>query len=523
MNQNRVATPLEAHSIRAFLATVTAARERQIAEAEIQAGRTARDVAISEVRLAEAQEALERATRGLEQAVAVNAQALDFLKIAKRPLTDDPHIRCQLGLIHPVRRLPPEILAMIFHTTAWIVFEDREWALSPRLRTVSTQQTPYRLALVCRRWREIALNTPSMWRYICVDLRAITRENALLHEFYLETSFVRSAKRHVVLRVDKSLDWEGDYDRQPFRPESLRPYIVNMTRNDGVVDLSVNALDDDLFDPDSPCVNLRKLDTDVNTPVGLIHDLPTLAPHLKSISVALRTFSRRPPVTYPSVESFTLKSLFGGRSAPGHAHPYENLFGFFPNAREITLDLSTGFGTADHLRHDNVRTLRIDSWGQIERIADRYSFPRLERLEIGVKLSLWNDEDIHIEPMLHVVANGCASLRTLQIHRGIPLNADFALLLLSTPRLESLLCPRSTPDDKFLQTLGRAGADGTWMCPRLTTIQMRLGRTNEDAIVHKILDAVSTRNNAHRRGEPVVELTDVDVPGLRVGSKRQSY
>lgn len=51
----------------------------------------------------------------------------------------------------PIKRLPPEILSRIFETTAQ-----------------TNQNIPLRLLIVCHRWRNIALSTPSLFSNICI-------------------------------------------------------------------------------------------------------------------------------------------------------------------------------------------------------------------------------------------------------------------------------------------------------------------------------------------------------------------
>ncbi|KZW01885.1 hypothetical protein EXIGLDRAFT_716525 [Exidia glandulosa HHB12029] len=507
MDQNRAATHVEEQSIRAFLVGVTAARERQIKDARRRAKRTAHGVAQAKARLAEAQEVLKRATHDMEQAVIANTQAEDLLDVAEQPLDDDPYIRLQKGLIHPIRRIPTEILAMLLEASIWAVYSDRVSAFGRPTQYTPMQQTPYRLALVCRRWRNVALTTPAVWRHICVDLSAITRQNINLHKLYLETSFARSARRKVVLRVQRSFSWD---DEITFHPEWLRPYIVDITRSDGVVDLVISPLDRDVFDSRNPSVSLHKLRTDECTPLELVHALPSLAPNLRTITVAVPSFIRPPPAAYPSVESVEVERTFAASfTDAGLPHPCENLFGFVPNARQISLDISTGFGTAEHLQHDHVRILRLDYWSENVDIAERYTFPQLEELEMSM-LSVDPGDETCRGLLLHLplIVDGCTNLRTLRMKVHIGLNSKFALMLRSMPRLESLLCPNSSPDKDFAQALGGVGDESVWLCPRLATFQV--GRVTED-MCKNLLESLSSRRAAHRRGEDVADLEDVDI------------
>ena len=74
----------------------------------------------------------------------------------------------RLGILHPVRRVPPEILRKIFEYAV-----DEEHA---KLRNDTNSTTipldchptiAFHISATCRRWREIAARTPKLWRYIC--------------------------------------------------------------------------------------------------------------------------------------------------------------------------------------------------------------------------------------------------------------------------------------------------------------------------------------------------------------------
>ena len=65
------------------------------------------------------------------------------------------------GVLHPLRRLPEEILIQIFECCA--AEEAHRWlgiSAPPNLKVVT------RIAAVCRRWRGIALNCPRLWRHL---------------------------------------------------------------------------------------------------------------------------------------------------------------------------------------------------------------------------------------------------------------------------------------------------------------------------------------------------------------------
>ena len=70
------------------------------------------------------------------------------------------------GILHPLRRLPPEILIQIFHEC---VAEEVK-VLRNQLPFSTVIQSPLILAGVCTQWRRIVLHNPRLWRYICYPI-----------------------------------------------------------------------------------------------------------------------------------------------------------------------------------------------------------------------------------------------------------------------------------------------------------------------------------------------------------------
>ncbi|KAJ7929564.1 hypothetical protein B0H13DRAFT_1564838, partial [Mycena leptocephala] len=62
----------------------------------------------------------------------------------------------------PILSVPPEITGIIFiHCLPSNPLPFREWAPWP-----SPHEAPLLLAQICRRWREICLDTPELWKSI---------------------------------------------------------------------------------------------------------------------------------------------------------------------------------------------------------------------------------------------------------------------------------------------------------------------------------------------------------------------
>ncbi|KAF8178095.1 hypothetical protein K438DRAFT_1978062 [Mycena galopus ATCC 62051] len=96
------------------------------------------------------------------------------LQIRVRELSQNLHMkRC---LLSPIRRLPPELLQMVF----LFAIPNRQWFLT----VTQSAMDALRLAQVCSYWRTVALDTSKLWTGVLI--RASTRhQSSIAHlEFY---------------------------------------------------------------------------------------------------------------------------------------------------------------------------------------------------------------------------------------------------------------------------------------------------------------------------------------------------
>ena len=70
------------------------------------------------------------------------------------------------GILHPLRRLPPEILLQIFHEC---VAEEVEVSRN-QLPFQGVIQSPMRLAGVCAQWHRIVMHNPRFWSHTCLPI-----------------------------------------------------------------------------------------------------------------------------------------------------------------------------------------------------------------------------------------------------------------------------------------------------------------------------------------------------------------
>ena len=77
----------------------------------------------------------------------------------------------KVGILHPLRRVPDEIMLQIFGEC---IEEERD-SLREMLPLTETPCLPSILAAVCRRWRQIVLHTPHFWNFVSAPLSSWSR------------------------------------------------------------------------------------------------------------------------------------------------------------------------------------------------------------------------------------------------------------------------------------------------------------------------------------------------------------
>jgi hypothetical protein len=83
------------------------------------------------------------------------------------------------GILHPIRRLPVEILLHIFEDCVNDEINEHHRKPPSIFRVPSTMAL--RLASVCSRWRDTMLGTPYLWRHLLVDSKRLTSRGGRKH------------------------------------------------------------------------------------------------------------------------------------------------------------------------------------------------------------------------------------------------------------------------------------------------------------------------------------------------------
>ena len=101
----------------------------------------------------------------LDHLIGLASAILDDL--GPKQTQEEQRLKMLKGVLHPIRRTPPELLAVIFSLTL-----PEDWVLSS---SAHYQSYNYRKAVllpgkICSFWRDISLTTPQLWSKITLNL-----------------------------------------------------------------------------------------------------------------------------------------------------------------------------------------------------------------------------------------------------------------------------------------------------------------------------------------------------------------
>lgn len=160
----------------------------------------------------EGEEATLRATvsRGSQVLSDLDAQITEVRLILDALLRDRvqaaANIREAKLILHPIRRLPEDILREIFSSCVSpqenYLYKDNT-DIVPCLDAGNPRWT---LSQTCRRWRYMALGTPSLWSCIDLDFDTFARVQRMRVAFKLGLNVERSGSRNLMVRIRSQSD-----------------------------------------------------------------------------------------------------------------------------------------------------------------------------------------------------------------------------------------------------------------------------------------------------------------------------
>ncbi|KZV87545.1 hypothetical protein EXIGLDRAFT_752175 [Exidia glandulosa HHB12029] len=409
-----------------------------------------------------------QALRAAQEAHSSAQQLLDHTTQLKASF--EQRLTVSRGLLHPIRRLPNEILAMIFvsvTSTDWVAKDVRG--------------PPFIIAATCRRWRAVALNTPQVWTRVAYHLKDISdsaadrRAAACLRAHVLRSSgsplevaivywvSPLTGSAHLwgaisaLLEQARTFVFRAGVDTTSHFSRFLSvtsPYLQHLSISDGDADLDGVGL----FRIALDAPRLTALDCCGSS---ILWDRTASCPMLGNVQLDVEGFSMQSMIdlfrTSPVIVTLNVGVL-------------ENLVA----AEPFTL-------LAEHLE-----TLVLDDLvGPMDlNVARSFSFPSLRE----AKISISDPHEFEADVIAAFMQSALPAVKTLRLVLSSKLGPAIGLRNCVQLQHLTLVSNFSTSDDplELLAALSIPGLDGSWLCPRLETLSLSLFFTSgaEDAIVN---------------------------------------
>ncbi|KZV87543.1 hypothetical protein EXIGLDRAFT_773536 [Exidia glandulosa HHB12029] len=471
LDRNRYAGPAEAALLRADIEAHEATREALIERAT------------------RAQSSLHDAERSLRAAQEAHytAQCL-FDHVTQLRASVEARLNLSRGLMHPIRRLPGEILGMIFV----------EGSLSPRTSGTlyKSPGPPFVLAATCRRWRAVALRTPMMWTQVTYDIYDVLGGKAA------EKRLTRTLLSHLERSSNCPLDVAIHYSATS---STLGAYlwptisaVVRQARTFSFTSSVDVARELSRSLGRTPCTRLTHLIiSNIAIPAAdraAIIPLALEAPLLTTIDCAGTSVQWEENTACPTVRSVTLTNVHPFSMGSHHLVDVFRVFRTIVHLNVALLDLDSNAFTAVPITvcAEHLETLAIgDLVGPIDlAVAHSFSFPSLRKATICTTQQAAFDADA-VAAFLHSALRTVTSLKL-----NFAGNPGVLQGLRSCHQLEDLTLeyPNLRDPREITTALSTASSDGSWLCPRLQTLSLRMIITDE------VGDAVVGLASARRKG-----------------------
>ncbi|KZW01916.1 hypothetical protein EXIGLDRAFT_638108 [Exidia glandulosa HHB12029] len=431
---NRFAGPVEAEILKEHIVS----DEGELARVDSRLVNISTTLHDAEERLRAAQEEVTSARDIMSQICARKDHLLDSLRLAR-------------GLLHPLRRLPDDVLANIFLV---------------HLSTVVGRQRriPFVLAGVCRRWRRVALDTSALW--CTLDLALDDVEKKPTEWTVYADCLLQRSKNH---RLSLSLEL---YSANP-SPERLRSVKKLTAHRRRWHDVTITCHDIDqtqslgylpyLLQGSAPILeslSLAIVDNDGSYPPIAIK---LVAPRLYSLELLSTHIDWARCYKMSSLSKSTLYFR------PMTSQSLTAMSSVMPNLRTLDLeaidfDQAGGLGVTIF---PNLQSLRNMVGANKRTIAEHIQCPRLEELES-------TDFDPGISASIALLRNAAAvksPLRKLVMRRST-VDSTLASALSIVHSLEELCIHDCTLHTSFFEAMASLTTQGTWIAPRLSRLHI---------------------------------------------------
>ncbi|KZV78995.1 hypothetical protein EXIGLDRAFT_736026 [Exidia glandulosa HHB12029] len=453
------------------------------------------------IALARAQHAVDTMTQDLVALRSRRSNLLDRIGELRSEL--DPQVMASF---------PLELLREIFFVLAAVIDKELYTREGSTIRRHSTHRAliPFIVSAVCRRWRAVALDSPSLWgSYLAPAHYPDSAEKCGLAEDYIRTVICRSLSGP----LDVSVDW-GDFDdatwtalRRPLQrilgviasqSQRWRSFFLFLP----VIATTPQTLN--MFRQATPLLEELVVNTATDEALSTNtwrDSFPAYLPHCPKLRM-MQTDQSHVLWTYPRQEKLAVtRMILTSIILPAHAvwnildaSPLLTSFDLDITVRDLTWRPATRLCLAalSELECGNEGGNLLASWAQ------SLTLPRLSTLK------LWKSDIIPLHDLLSAVSSTVTTLHMQSIHN------------LGREELDCLAQLRNLADITFCLCCAREGLSVTFIehwsrvqaWPRLTTVVLSLTALSDTA-ADAFLNLIRTRTS--ESSSDVQRLTRVEV------------
>ncbi|KZV99643.1 hypothetical protein EXIGLDRAFT_724642 [Exidia glandulosa HHB12029] len=372
-------------------------------------------------------------------------------------------------LNQPIHRLPVELLIPVLTQ-----------AISPDPSALRRPSRPFDIASTCRQWREVALRTPELWSVIdcrIVDLPTLEDEKRVVA--YLQLHIDRSS----LLPLEVSFSMHIPYHlRNDQHDSNLWLSLSTLFRRARTFKFSTHIDNHDalasLLSQRAPYLaHLAFSDGDFRFVGSKMLEIALDAPRLRILECdggPIHLSGSHGP--YPSVRAVSLNT----EQLPSESSTFIDLLRYFPNV--VDLDVSwyeSDVQVVGTITAPNLESLTIEDRDRFfsSGLARCFSFPSLRKATI--KSICDDDDDAGFVDSAAVTAFIGSALRS--VHRlelafrvGYDLSAAVVSGLEACLQLEHFVLHTYGLQSGVgvVTALSTLRMDGTWLCPRLRTMEL---------------------------------------------------
>ncbi|KAK0495083.1 hypothetical protein EDD18DRAFT_1332974 [Armillaria luteobubalina] len=395
-------------------------------------------------------------------------------------------IRERKALLSPVRRLPPEVLVLIFHETIEFPWKrinaNDDWRCFDLDRQFDAD-SPWSIASVSRRWREVSLSFPELWAFINI---AVTEELFEEGEYgylrFINLHLSRSGSRPLSVAIYKN----GDLPFEELPPNLLgslfsfvhRIHHLHVHLSQRIISslhplrssfhqlrtLLIAPVDDEIQDDE-----LEIFDYSLE-----LHTITTINTDFSLLFVSWRNITRYESDYYPT-EKFGLTCP---ESLLQNLRGLTNLTSCFWRCGPASCE----DGLADieePIACQKLQSLEIGSGHlskpeAISQVIDRLHLPSLSSLRVTCPVK-GCESDVQFGSITRLIGRSWCKLTTLAFSKGAVPSDDLHYIFDQTPTLEEVKLVDVGSEaitDELLATLVYRDSDTKPLLPRLRSLYL---------------------------------------------------